>query len=107
MGVGLLKLLSLFIADFRSIFNTCFKIINMNNFEYKEPSARSKSDMEVAKGFIAHLVKPCEMAPGINIREIWLREAKTALKTMTDPAAIQILGDSIKMWEKFVQDEKE
>ena len=61
------------------------------------------TEMAVALLWAAHIDNPCstEVAPGkfANIREFYLREAKTALLKMKEPHAKRFLELKIKEYE--------
>jgi len=68
------------------------------NLKFEKDGA---TDTEVAMILIEHIENPCEteVAPGgikMNIRDFYIREAKNALKTMTNSHAKEALEAKIR-----------
>ena len=75
-----------------------------------EGTERSQmSDDDFVDELIGHIVQPCgsetEKGGIINLRTVYLREAKKALETLVDPAAKTKLQDAIRLWGRFADEE--
>jgi len=56
-----------------------------------------KTDLEIVFQYVFHMDNPCiALAVGKNIREVYVREATSFLKTIKDPDAREILIEKIK-----------
>lgn len=76
----------------------------MEKFE-RNLQKEKASDMELAEFLIKHIDNPCtvEVEGRVeNIRSFYIREAKRALETMTDSAAIDLLKRKIQEYEKII-----
>ena len=76
---------------------------NMEPEKIPNSELEKASDMELASFFIKHIENPCgvEVEKGKieNIRPFYIREAKKALGSMTNPFARELLEKKIKEYD--------
>jgi len=67
--------------------------------KFKQPEI---TDMELVLRWIDHIEEPCEDGKGNNVRNVYLREAETILKTrkFENPYAKVMLENVVKKYEK-------
>ncbi len=57
-------------------------------------------DIEKAVFYIYHIRNPCtDWKTGLNLRGYYIREARKAIETFTNPFAISLLEDEIKKYQ--------
>ena len=61
----------------------------------------SATDMKVAEFMCRHLAEPCLAGTKESNLPLLLKEARTALATMQDPVAKQMLEDAIRKYENI------
>lgn len=82
----------------------------MTEQENEEIKRTKLSDAEFVDELIGHIVHPCgfdtKKGESINLRTVYLREAKRALETIVDPEAKTKLEDTIRIWGRFENEEQ-